>query len=846
MVFKVKRHENDSVFSALKVIRKKVSIRSDQSSFSSEELDALKELSHANIVRLSDVIKKDDSVVAVCTSYIENAQGIDSFIQDILNDPIATKNYCTYGQISQERLDNTCRTVIKWIYKVSTALEHMHSIGYYHMDIKPTNILLHGHKKNVYPVITDLGSCVKNEGHASVRVHFTWAYAHPDLTDINSDSSPGSIEGGAIRASATVSDMSKLPIYDLYALGKSIQQILAVIELHFRENCHSNYFFKYLHIISALLLDGKNKTEGEREKESENIFVRHGIRFIMDFPMELSQHLLDSKKITSASELVSRLKRYRDDYSIIELAHEFKSRNSIVINNTVGDVVPFTKRVSMIFEHPAVKRLYNEKQLGLMAEIYPGASHNRWSHSIGVYAIVLKYYISLLSDPVNPLMRIITNDSDVSHALLAAILHDIGHTDLCHDLEYANKDLFDHISYFDAIISEKFDEDTPTFSETIDKYWGNNVDIKRVYSIITHTSTNIIDYVASDCVNSPIDADKLDYIKRDSYYCGVSYGDGIDCNRIVSSLTVVEKDKKLRLAYYFKGRTAVASMLLARYQLYGSVYWHHTHRCLHAMVLYATQLAFGKSDSINYRVNVGTRWYLKLPALRKLYFYRVICKYSWEESWDKLKDEQKYLDYNSLNIELRTSAKVLANDFSLDFVYRFTDENGRKLLECVKKRTVFKRIYTTNLKDVEMTDLISKCDNKVQVSKDIQTRLLSAAIDANAKESEKSKTATEMNVSKELLSYKKKVTKDILVLVDFPQKIKIPVKSWPQEVADSARKLQNYGGNDAQEIINSTNNLSLEVASLRVFAEPFFYQLITRYLSARKIEDCVKDVIDVL
>lgn len=840
MVFKAKRTANDDFSTAIKIVRKKVYENNEESPFSSEELEALKELSHPNIVRLYDTVKYNGNVVAVCTSYIDNAQGIDLYIQDILNQvPNPNQYKAAFSQISIERLESTCEIIAAWVYEIAQAIAHMHQQGYYHLDIKPANILMQGTGRQIHPIITDMGSCMKKSDAQKKRIHFTWAYAHPDLTDI-STGNPGSIEGGALRASANISKIEKLPIYDLYALGKTIQQILAVVDLHFGEVCYSSYSFRYLHIISALLLDGRNRIEGTQQ--TANTYLQHGIMFVTPFPMNLSDTLLGSKKIQSAQELVQRLKRYNKDYSIIELAPEFNPRCSTVINNTVGEVVPFTTRIAKVFNHPTMKRLYYEPQLGLMTEIYPGASHNRWSHSLGVFAILVKYYVSLLSDPDNPLMRIIINKEDINHAFLAAIMHDIGQNSICHDLETVNGKIFNHLTYIPRLMKEKSSVVEKSLERVICEYWGeNSIDFERIVKIINHSSPDPIDSVASDCIDGPIDADKLDYIKRDSYYCGVSYGDGIDYGRIMNSITVTEKEKKLRLAYYTKGRTAISSMLLARYQLYGSVYWHHTYRCLHSMLYYAAQLAFGSSDG-NCEIRINKSKFIGLQEIQKLYFYRVLCKYPWEESWKKIG-----FIYSYLSPELKEKLKnsLFPNDYALDFVYAFTNLEGRCFLSQLKNRTIYKRIFTQTMKGIEISELARKCSNRIESSQKIQGKLLEA-IKGQKVISARKETSAEIYIVKELEDLEKSLEKgDIVVIIDFPQKIKIPVRSWPSEIDDSARKLQNYGGNDSHEIVDASNSLLSEVASIRIYAEPQFYSLVTRYLPAKTIEACVKSALDI-
>jgi len=831
MVFKVKQKNKDEFFKALKISRKNKYEQSTTSSFPPEELDALKELVHTNIVRLFEVINDENgNPIAICTSFIENPQGIDKYIREILDSPKSKGHY----QISPERLDDACGKIIDWIYKISLAIRHMHRNGYCHLDIKPANILIQGHGDNVWPVITDMGSSRRVDIQLKKRVNFTWAYAHPELTDM-ALGVPGSIEGGGLRASAEVQDVKRLPVYDLYAFGKTIQEILAIIEFHFGEICFSNYYFRYMHIIAALLLDGKNRTE--LMKQIPNIDQRHGIRFISDFPMNYSQSVFEQKIIKSSEELTYRLKRYRKDYSIVELADEFSCRNENVINNTIGEMIPFSNRVSKIFNHVAVKRLYKETQLGLMTEIYPGASHNRWSHSLGVFSMVLKYYQSILSDPENPMVRIIIDKKDIDHALLAAILHDIGQTSLGHDFEDVNEFIFNHLKFIERLIYETCWNNSKSLLDTINEFW-DDIEIERIIDILHIRSKYPIDYIASDSINSPIDADKLDYIVRDSYYCGVSYGDGIDSGRILNSLTISEYDRNIRLAYYAKGRTSISSMLLARYQMYGSLYWHHTYRCFRAMLYYAVQLAFGSDDKLEYNITTTTKY--GIDEISEIFFYRVICRMPLKYCWAKLK-----LETSKVKKEIK-SEELYGNDYALDFIYRFTNDVGKKLLSCIQQRETYVRIYTKNLKNIDISDLNRSCNNRYSVSISIQKKLLEAIIESRTK-TNRGETNAEVHVSEEIISLRTIVEKDILVLIDYPQSIKMKSSYWPKEVGDSSRKFQNYGNDESlQETASLSNNLLLEIVSLRVYVEPNFYRLITRYLHPMTIESCIKNVISPL
>src|SRR5438067_4468989 len=83
-------------------------------------------------------------------------------------------------------------------------------------------------------------------------------------------------------------------------------------------------------------------------------------------------------------------------------------------------------------------------------------------------------------------------------------------------------------------------------------------------------------------ISGSLDLDKLDYLRRDAFMCGVPYGE-IDVDRLVNSLTIVEKPDGRQIGIVEKGLSSLESLLFARYQMYRNVYWHHAVRSATAM-----------------------------------------------------------------------------------------------------------------------------------------------------------------------------------------------------------------------------------------------------------------------
>jgi serine/threonine protein kinase len=159
----------------------------------------------------------------------------------------------------------------------------MHDQQLFHCDVKPANILVDSAH---HAILTDLGSCVHPEDadpKGRITVQFTWTYAHPKLTDLVND--PHGISGGGLKASAQALVADGLARFDLFALGRTIQETLAELVREFGERCYASYSFRFLHLIAALLLDGYNAPLDEKIRNQD------GRRFIadaaFDYPVEL-------------------------------------------------------------------------------------------------------------------------------------------------------------------------------------------------------------------------------------------------------------------------------------------------------------------------------------------------------------------------------------------------------------------------------------------------------------------------------------------------------------------------------------------------------------------------------
>jgi hypothetical protein len=218
-----------------------------------------------------------------------------------------------------------------------------------------------------------------------------------------------------------------------------------------------------------------------------------------------------------------------------------------------------------LVDTPAFQRLRYVRQLGLAFLVYPGATHSRFEHALGTYHLARRA-LALL-DERGALAGI--SKVDCFTVRIAALLHDIGHYPFSHALEEIGalhheevaRPLITDGAVADALRSA-MSHDTPD----------------QIMALIRGESPSPLQRL----ISGSLDLDKLDYLRRDAFMCGVPYGE-IDVDRLMNSLTVVQGDKGAEIGIVEKGLSALESLLFARYQMYRNVYWHHAVRSATAM-----------------------------------------------------------------------------------------------------------------------------------------------------------------------------------------------------------------------------------------------------------------------
>jgi HD superfamily phosphohydrolase len=242
--------------------------------------------------------------------------------------------------------------------------------------------------------------------------------------------------------------------------------------------------------------------------------------------------------------------------------------------------VPFTPRVRALVDTPEFQRLARISQLGLASRVYPGATHTRFEHALGVFHNAIRYLRQLARDER---FRAVVDGRTGELLLAAALLHDLGHWPFCHPIEDMGlANLPPHEEFAAEFLSEGRD-----LARVLRRDWG--LDPREVLEVLapTQAPADPALRIVRSILSGPIDIDKMDYLDRDSLHAGVPYGRNFDRNRLIQSL--VPNRAGDGLAITSKGRTAAELMVFARYVMFSEVYWHHAVRsatCMFARAFY--------------------------------------------------------------------------------------------------------------------------------------------------------------------------------------------------------------------------------------------------------------------
>ena len=329
---------------------------------------------------------------------------------------------------------------------------------------------------------------------------------------------------------------------------------------------------------------------------------------------------------------------------------------SYTIRDPIHGLVDLNEKEVKLINTKAFQRLRRIRQLAMAFLVYPGTLHTRFDHSIGVMHIAGRICSRLMQLEPGKITEV-----DRQRIRLAALLHDIGHGPFSHVSEHLLE------SYTPkgktGAVREKIHEKV-----TVDII---NTDAEIRAILTDKESEFVVNMIRGelkrrdfrrDIVSSDLDADKLDYLLRDSYFAGVKYGT-YDLDKIIESCRVFSKGQESYLAISDEGIYALEQLLLAKHHMTQQVYRHKVRSISDAMIVRGISLAIRDGNQ----------------EIKALYEYDGTPAFI-----------ETYVEYHDERL--------------IDVLKRCEQEKANEIFNRLYERRLFKRICELPLKDREVPD----------------------------------------------------------------------------------------------------------------------------------------------
>lgn len=259
-----------------------------------------------------------------------------------------------------------------------------------------------------------------------------------------------------------------------------------------------------------------------------------------------------------------------------------------------------------IINHPVFQRLRRIRQLGLTDMVYPGAMHTRFEHSLGVMHVATRMFDEIIKRRKEFLEKELYYREeglkrDRTLVRISCLLHDVGHAPFSHAgeslmIKDSSGKKYKHENYSaaavaflmkDVIENHPINQNYGIKAQDISDFLNNSPNLGRCL-------------LWRSLLSSQLDADRADYLLRDSYHIGVAYGQ-YDLNRLLVTMTVAidPEDNSPKLAVEDGGVHTAEALIVARYMMFTQIYFHHTRRAFdhHLTMAIRSLLSEAQQDS---------------------------------------------------------------------------------------------------------------------------------------------------------------------------------------------------------------------------------------------------------
>lgn len=259
------------------------------------------------------------------------------------------------------------------------------------------------------------------------------------------------------------------------------------------------------------------------------------------------------------------------------------------IYDPIHSFIPVNELEVAVLDSEPLQRLRNIRQLATVHYVFPGAEHSRFGHSLGVMHVATQMYDSLKQKGCLAKLGLNEDEEDELDRYrqllrLAALVHDVGHPPFSHAGESGRllpKEAKEkHEWYTRRIVEERIG---PIITNHPANKW--NITQEDICALLQGAEPSPLGSVLWQMIDGQLDADRVDYLMRDSYYTGVPYG-RLDYHQLISTLTIIDMTSvdidaqtiRFALGVEQPGLHAAEGLLIGRYFMFSNVYFHKTRR----------------------------------------------------------------------------------------------------------------------------------------------------------------------------------------------------------------------------------------------------------------------------
>lgn len=249
----------------------------------------------------------------------------------------------------------------------------------------------------------------------------------------------------------------------------------------------------------------------------------------------------------------------------------FHVNSGAYVRDVVHGDIFLPNRFLAVVDTPEFQRLRRIKQLATATQVFPNAGHSRFSHSLGTYHVMTKIVEHFEQLCEGQGMQLFHNSVERDIVLLSALLHDLGHGPYSHAFEHVagnrkhedwtSSIILDSQTRLNAVLRELFGQDAP----------------QRIVDCINHRTPQSDNFSFADIyptlISSQLDADRLDYLMRDSYNTAIQFGN-VDLQNLISAMRITVIEQKYSVAIDEAHLSMVEHFLFGRFKMYETVYYN--------------------------------------------------------------------------------------------------------------------------------------------------------------------------------------------------------------------------------------------------------------------------------